>query len=156
MMAALMRLIRVAAALIIAIIMGALALLVLSPLAGDALMGGFSHFMDALLAADEPANLIVATVTGMGRLVMVLTVAPVVFIGLVGEVARWRSMLWYVAGTALLTAAIPWIMRGGWLTATPGEMRVSAYLAVAGLISGTIYWLIAGSRVAAKAYTEGA
>lgn len=140
------RFIRVTVALIAAIFLGSLTLLFLSPLAGDAIMDALFRFLKAMMTAGNPMIIAAFTIVAIGKLLLLITVVPIVVIGLIGEVAGWRSGLWYVTGTAIITAAIPFLLRASFSTPTPGELRVSAYLATAGMVSGTIYWLIAGSR----------
>jgi len=51
----------------------------------------------------------------------------------------------------VLTAAVPWILRGSSShAATPAELHISAVLGLTGAVAGLVYWAIAGrSRVTA-------
>lgn len=57
---------------------------------------------------------------------------------IVGEVARIRSALFYIAGAGLAAAAIPLLLKGSAL-----HWQV---FATAGFASGAIYWALAGRK----------
>lgn len=76
-----------------------------------------------------------------------LTILPAVAVAIVGEVARIRSSIFYIAGGGLALAAIPLIARfgadgGASLPATP----VWQVFATAGFVGGWLYWLLAGRK----------
>ena len=74
-----------------------------------------------------------------------ITVIPALLMVIVGEIARIRSWVYYVAGGGLALAAIPLLARygqGGAVT-TP-EAIVWQVFATAGFAGGFVYWLIAG------------
>lgn len=137
------RMIRVVLALALSITIGGLTLLILSPLAGDTIIAAAFRFMETVLSSPEPEEIVQYTATSISRLMMLLLAAPILLTSCIGLVAGWRSSLWYISGTAIITAAIPWLMRAELQQPTPGELRVSAYLAAVGAITGLVYWLIA-------------
>jgi len=57
-----------------------------------------------------------------------------------------RSLIYYGLVTGLITAAIPWLMRGGYVEtpALEAEWRITALLFVTGAVAGFVYWLITG------------
>ncbi len=138
------RLFRVILAFVIAIVIGTVTFIILSPIAGDTILSGFYRFMEAMDATSDPIELTVYTVSSMGKLLFLIIVAPIAITGLVGELSKWRSALWYIAGTGLLTTAVPWLMLTEFRSPTSGEMRVSAFLLAVGAVTGLVYWLIAG------------
>jgi hypothetical protein len=74
---------------------------------------------------------------------------PVALVGLVGEIARWRSFLWYAGATGALTAAVPTLARAALDTtpdrlALPLEAHMTLMLFLSGVVAGLVYWLIAG------------
>lgn len=74
-----------------------------------------------------------------------LTILPAIAVAIVGEVARIRSSIYYIAGGGLALAAIPLIARigadgGASLPAAP----VWQVFATAGFVGGWLYWLLAG------------
>jgi hypothetical protein len=117
---------------------------VMATLTGNTLFVGFWSLIDALNAADDPAPILEEAFFGVSRLFFTLLVVPPVFVALVGELVGTRSLLWYAGGAALVTAAIPWILRGSARVASPAELHVAAVLALTGAVAGFIYWLLAG------------
>lgn len=79
-----------------------------------------------------------------------LTIIPAVLVVLVGEVARIRSVLYYVVGGGLAFAAVPVLARYG--HAAPGASLstlmpptlVWQVFATAGFLGGWVYWFLAG------------
>lgn len=83
-------------------------------------------------------------------LLSALTVIPALIVVIVGEVARIRSVLFYIVGGGLAMAAVPLLARYG--QAAPGvslQSLIPATLvwqvfATAGFLGGWVYWLLAG------------
>jgi hypothetical protein len=74
-----------------------------------------------------------------------LTIIPALLVVFVGEVARIRSALYYVAGGGAALAAIPLLARVGQSGGVVlPEQIVWQVFATAGFAGGFIYWLIAG------------
>lgn len=71
-----------------------------------------------------------------------LTLLPALAVVIIGEVARIRSALFYVAGGGLSMAVVPLLARAAPdVTSQPIVWQV---LATAGFAGGFIYWLLAG------------
>jgi len=78
-------------------------------------------------------------------LVASVTLIPALLLVIVGEIARIRSIIYYVAGGGLALAAIPLLARYGQAGATTApEAIVWQIFATAGFAGGFVYWLIAG------------
>lgn len=78
-----------------------------------------------------------------------LTLVPALLVVIVGEVARIRSVLYYVLAGGASLAAMPLIARMG-QAAMPGAavspVIVWQVFATAGFAGGLVYWLLAGRR----------
>jgi len=75
-----------------------------------------------------------------------LTVIPALLVVFIGEIARIRSALYYVAGGGLALAAVPLLARygqGGSVIPDPDQI-VWQVFATAGFAGGFVYWLLAG------------
>lgn len=74
-----------------------------------------------------------------------LTVVPAILVIIVGEVARIRTVYYYVLGGGASLAAVPLIARVGEIgtTSLPGA-AVWQVFATAGFMGGFVYWMIAG------------
>ena len=74
-----------------------------------------------------------------------LTLIPALVVVIVGEIARIRSAIYYVAGGGLALAAMPMLAR---MTESGNvvipETTVWQAFATAGFAGGFVYWLIAG------------
>ena len=87
--------------------------------------------------------------------VMTVCVVPVVAVASIGEIARVRALPWYAGATGLAAASAPWLIRvtlhlpraAGYNFA---ELRFALVFFVAGLISGSVYWLLAGRDAGAS------
>ncbi len=74
-----------------------------------------------------------------------LTIIPVLLVVIVGEIARIRSVLYYVAGGGLALAAMPLLARFGQGNGLPlADQIVWQVFATAGFAGGLVYWLLAG------------
>ncbi|MGO4706669.1 hypothetical protein AB4072_12945 [Microvirga sp. 2MCAF38] len=116
----------------------------MATLTGDTVFAGFWSLMDDIFSSDDPEPIIRQAFEVMGRLVFTLLVFPPLLVAIVSEVVKAKSLVWHVCATAILTAAVPWILRGSIRVATPAELHVSAVLGLTGAVAGLIYWLIAG------------
>jgi hypothetical protein len=148
------RLLLGAFALVLAIPAGAVALtlaLLLDPGANawltNGALAGFDTAMGDLAAGLPPEGFLLL-VAGLAQALFVLLCVPPALVGLVGEVLGRRGLLWYGAGCGLLTAALPWLVRGASRPGTSGlaaaEARLTLILFVVGGCAGLVYWLIAG------------
>lgn len=80
---------------------------------------------------------------------MAVCAVPVVAVALLGEVAKVRGVLWYAGATGMAAASAPWVLRAAFRL--PGaadynsvELRFALVFFLTGLVSGSIYWLLAG------------
>jgi len=78
-------------------------------------------------------------------LVAGVSIIPTLLVIFTGEIARIRSLVYYVAGGGLALAAVPLLARtqqsGGFVMP---EHAVWQVFATAGFAGGFVYWLIAG------------
>ena len=134
-------------ALLLAVAAGALAMAlawvvdpVLIELTGRALF----VFWKAIFAAGDDSLVVDPVVHGLGRLALALLVVPPVFSALVLEfMGVWR-LIAHAGLTALVTAAVPFLLRGPNRGATPEEIHIAAVLALVGAVAGAVYWAVAG------------
>jgi hypothetical protein len=80
---------------------------------------------------------------------VVVCALPVIVVALVGEMTGTRGLLWYAGATAFAAASAPWVVRATLhLPRATGynfaELRFGLIFFFGGLISGLVYWLIAG------------
>jgi len=82
---------------------------------------------------------------------MSVSAAPLVIAALIGEVARLRSVLWYMAATSIVAAAVPWsarlaqeAMRHGDPDPSQVRGRLVLLFFLTGCVAGFVYWLISG------------
>jgi len=74
-----------------------------------------------------------------------ITLLPALLVVIVGEIARIRSLVYYVVGGGLSLAAIPLLASFGQSgTLDPSQAIVWQLFATAGFAGGLAYWLIAG------------
>ncbi len=74
-----------------------------------------------------------------------LTLVPALAVIIIGEVARIRSMLYYVLGGGLAVVAVPLLARlgeAGTISTLPST--VWQVFATAGFAGGWVYWMLAG------------
>lgn len=83
----------------------------------------------------------VMTFIGEGSaLVAAFTVIPALVFVIIGEVARIRSVLYYVIGGGVSMAVTPLIAQGS----AGGPAVLWQVFAAAGFAGGLVYWLVAG------------
>jgi hypothetical protein len=147
------RLILFLIALILAIPAGTVTLaigMIMEPTAHELIARIGVAIMDALFTeaiGDGAADPFVRDVLfSLWFLSLVLLIAPVGFVALIGETTGRRSFVFYSGFTGILTAAIPWLMRGGFVQtpAIAAEMRLTGLLFLTGAVAGLVYWIIAG------------
>ncbi len=80
-------------------------------------------------------------VTGLTALVVVMAAAPLALVALVGEIARIRSPLAYIAGACLAYAGLMLSLAGGF-DIEPAQLALAG--AASGAVAGSVYWLVAG------------
>jgi amino acid permease len=95
-------------------------------------------------------NSSVAELTGfMWMVVAAVCVAPLVTVALVGEAARVRSFAWYSGATGIGAASAPWVIRAALslpraVNYNSTELRFALVFFLTGVISGSVYWFLAG------------
>ena len=141
-MALLARLLLLAVGLVFAIPAGAAALglaALLDPtlreLAGALGFAGLDALLDE--APERAASLLATLAAGLFAVVA----APPALAALVGGVLGWRTATAYGLATGLLTALVPWALRGGPGLPSMGEGRVTALLFLAGGVAGLVLGL---------------
>lgn len=116
----------------------------MAALTGETLFVGFWNLVDAMFSSEDPSPIMADAMLSIGRVMFTLLVLPPLMIAVISEVLKMRSLLWYALATGVLTAAVPWILRGTARVANPAELHVSAILGLTGAVAGFIYWAIAG------------
>lgn len=89
---------------------------------------------------------VIGLLTGFWTLSLLLLVGPVTFVAIAGEATGARSFVFYAGLAGAITAAAPWLLRGG-VPAGPAlaaEGRITALLFVTGAVAGLVYWFCAG------------
>jgi threonine/homoserine efflux transporter RhtA len=119
---------------------------VMAVLTGDTLFVGLWSLVDAVFAADDPGPIVEDAFLAVGRIVFTLLVFPPLMIAIISEVLGMRSLLWHALATGILTAAVPFILRGSARIASPAELHVSVVLGLTGAVAGLVYWAIIGGR----------
>ena len=89
----------------------------------------------------EPAAVLFEFLWQAYVLASALTLVPALAVVLIGEVARIRSVIYYVAGGGAALTVFPLLARLG-----PPEPAAWQVLATAGFVGGFVYWLLAGRR----------
>ncbi|MBV9976207.1 MAG: hypothetical protein JO105_12525 [Hyphomicrobiales bacterium] len=170
------RLILVPTGLILAIAVGFIFLLIggFAEPAGRKVLEGIGWIFLLAVRADamrgEPAASYVALATKIiWGATLAVVVAPVLLTAMIGEAARLRSFIWYVAAPAVLTALTPWLARGARAAGSSAirdaatrsaqtqadEARLALLLFLSGAVSGFIYWAIAGRDAGLGRVTDG-
>jgi len=107
--------------------------------------GGQRGLLDWATALLLDPRQLLGVVHVAGSFASALTIIPAVLLIIVGEVARIRSALYYVAGGGLAIAAVPLLMRTLQSSGTLSiALPVLQILATAGFAAGFVYWLLAG------------
>ena len=106
------------------------------------------------IAGRGPDNVPLAAIVDLVRqghlLLSSLTILPALLVVVVGEVARIRSVLYYIVGGGLAFAAVPLLARygqaaaGASLSSVLPPTLVWQVFATAGFLGGWVYWLLAG------------
>jgi hypothetical protein len=94
---------------------------------------------------DENVDTIFAMMNQGVVLLASMTIIPALLIVIIGEIARIRSVAYYVVGGGLSLAAAPLLARMGQGGAmASADQLVWQVFATAGFAAGFVYWLIAG------------
>lgn len=82
---------------------------------------------------------------GAKALASVATLVPALLVVIVGEVARVRSALYYMAGGGIAMAVMPFFARSASLDGGLAQLGlIWQVFATAGFVGGAVYWLVAG------------
>jgi hypothetical protein len=100
---------------------------------------------------DSASVLAIIDLMRQGQLLLsAMTIVPALIVVIVGEVARIRSVLFYIVGGGLAMAAVPLLARygqaaaGASLQSLMPPTLVWQVFATAGFLGGWVYWLLAG------------
>lgn len=108
---------------------------------------GIERVTGALYNDQDPLGTVLDWVWHGAHLSLYVALVMAVLTVIVGEVARVRSALFYIAGGGIAVAAAPLLQAVH--TAAPGQ-ALPAFIwqvfATAGFVGGGVYWLIAGRR----------
>jgi hypothetical protein len=75
----------------------------------------------------------------------VMTLLPALAVVAAGEIARVRSVLYYILGGGIAAAVMPVIMAPPEVAASPSySAQYFAIIATAGFVGGLVYWLVTG------------
>ncbi|HZH50739.1 MAG TPA: hypothetical protein VEZ16_02540 [Microvirga sp.] len=127
---------------------------VMATLTGDTLFVGFWAFVDAVFSAEDPQPIVSEAFLAVGRLVFTLLVFPPLLVAVLSELLGMRSVVWYAGAVGVLTAAVPWILRGAARLGSPLELHVSLVLGLTGAVAGLVYWAIAGQSAGRSPESE--
>jgi hypothetical protein len=106
----------------------------------------FSLFLTAVDVAQSgaPDQAMGAVAVGLWLLTTAILVAPPLVAAVIGELAGWRSFVWYGASAGVLAAALAFLGHPLGARINPAETRVMLLLFLTGALSGLVYWAIAG------------
>ncbi|MCE4223064.1 hypothetical protein HCU64_04820 [Methylobacterium sp. C25] len=144
-----------AVALVLAVPCGALVLgagVLLDPVSRDTIGAlGLIGLIEGIddIAAGLPPDVAIGAMIAFLKALATLLLLPPALVAVIGETLRFRALAWYGGATGLVTAALPWIARGGVRPpagqgALTAEGRVMVVLFLAGAASGLVYWMVAG------------
>lgn len=107
--------------------------------------------MSAAFGGGVPEALALSLLVAFWTLAIVLVVAPVALVSAIGEITGQRAAAFYGGVTGLVTASLPWLLRGGIPEAgvQAAEGRLTAVLFVTGAVAGLTYWLVSGRSAGA-------
>jgi len=120
-------------------------------LTGDTLFVGLWSLIDTVLSAEDPGPIVEDALLAAGRIMFTLLIFPPLLVAVISEVLGMRSLLWHTLATGVLTAAVPWILRGQARISSPEELHVSLVLGLTGAVAGFVYWAIIGGREPGRA-----
>jgi hypothetical protein len=112
--------------------------------------------LDENLAAGQGGADFILLARFVWMAVVTVCAFPVIVVGLIGEIARVRALLWYASATGFVAGSSPWLIRAALhLPRAAGynfeELRFALVFFLGGLISGSVYWLLAGRDAGGRA-----
>jgi hypothetical protein len=146
-------------ALIIAIGAGGFFLMlatVVSPALAQMVFAAMNAFADTVFGlafnGEDPSDLAIAASWQGFKLMAAILIMPVVITAIVSELFRVGSGLFQMTLSGVLASALPAAIIGLNRLPTSTETRVLAAFFLTGVVTGAVYWVIAG-RGAAEAVT---
>lgn len=106
----------------------------------------FSLFVTAadVARSGAPDQAMGAVAVGLWLLTTAVLVAPPLVAAVIGELAGWRSFVWYGASAGVFAVALAFLGHPLGARFDPAESRVMVLLFLTGAVSGLVYWVIAG------------
>lgn len=105
------------------------------------------YAFNTAFAYDDPQAAF-ALLARMWTILAIVLAGPATLIGLIGEITRMRSVVFYSGACGAVTAMLPWLARSGYsshpFSGNWGEGRITLALFLIGAMAGLAYWLIAG------------
>lgn len=128
---------------------------VTSPAVAMMIGGGIERLVDLLFGLAEsgadPAPAAQAAFALVARLGFAILVAPVVTVALAAELLRLRSGLVQSVTCGLLAALLPLALLRLTRAPSQAELQIISGLFLVGVVSGFVYWLIAGRDAGGQA-----
>lgn len=150
-------------ALIVAMGTGLFAMMVASVVSPEIALligGGFDRLLDALFGLAEsgydPGPAAQAALALIARLGLAIIMAPVLLMAVFSEIFRIRSGLIQSGLTGMLASLLPLAMLQFARAPSEAETRVIGALFLVGVVTGFVYWLIAGRGAGGEQRTQGA
>ena len=118
-------------------------------------------FLALVFQASDPERL-AASVTFVWTALLTVCLLPLAFSAIIGELARFRAWLWYACATGLVAAGLPLMLRlslsireavARCVETSAIEHRLLLLFFLTGVLSGSLYWLIAGRHTGGKPET---
>lgn len=137
----------------VALFFGAVADAAARDLIGRLGLAAVDALFAAALAGGDPEAVAMAIALAFWTFSTILVVAPVTLVSAVGEIVGTRRIAFYGGLAGALTAAVPWLLRGGVGdgAALAAEGRLTALLFLTGAVAGCVYWTVAGRSAGAAA-----
>ena len=109
-------------------------------------------FLALIFQANDPERL-AASVMFVWTAMLTVCLLPLAFSAIIGELVRLRAWLWYACATGFVAAGLPLMLRVSLslgsamnrsVETTAIEHRLLLLFFLTGVLSGSLYWLIAG------------
>ncbi|MGL4438949.1 MAG: hypothetical protein ACRCUE_06725 [Bosea sp. (in: a-proteobacteria)] len=128
---------------------------VISPALAQMVFGAFNAFADTVFGlafeGEDPSELAVAASWQGFKLMSAILIAPVLITAVASELFRVRSGLVQMVLCGTLASALPAAIIGLKRLPTGTETQVLAAFFLTGVVTGAVYWLIAGRGAAETA-----
>lgn len=100
--------------------------------------------MESLFQDGEATDRLARLSKGLTTLTLAVLVLPIAIVATVSEVFSLRWWFVQALGAAFLTALLPWALLPNVIAGTPLASTLTGLLCATGVLSGSIYWIIAG------------